>query len=146
MTRTRATRIAVAVSTFTCAALFSFAWSEEHGVSMSVDSAQARVGRPLTPVSVAGVARRQTRRAAYGYGAAAVGVGAAAVGTAAAVAATSPGWGWGTGPYTGAGYSTNSGPYASYAYSPEDWRGRNGMVCTPGTMVKMEDGRMYRCQ
>lgn len=146
MTRTRATRIAVAVSTFTCAALFSFAWSEEHGVSMSVDSAQARVGRPLTPVSVAGVARRQTRRAAYGYGygAAAVGAGAAAVGTAAAIATTSPGWG--TGPYAGTGYYANSGPYASYAYSPEDWRKRNGMVCTPGTMTKMEDGRMYRCQ
>jgi len=144
MTRTRVTRIAIAVSTFTCAALFSFAWSGEDGVSMSVDSAQARVGRPLTPVSVAGVARRQTRRAAYGYGAAAVGAGAAAVGTAAAIAATSPGWG--TGPYRGTGYYANSGPYAAYAYSPDDWRRRNGMVCTPGTMTKMEDGRMYRCQ
>ncbi|MGX1318074.1 hypothetical protein AB7M17_001527 [Bradyrhizobium sp. USDA 377] len=142
MTRTRATRIAIAVSTFTCAALFSFAWSEEHGVSMSVDSAQARVGRPLTPVSGAGVVRRQTRRAAYGYGAAAVGAGAAAVGTAAAVAATSPYRGWGT----GMGYYGGGGPYAAYAYSPEDWRKRNGIVCTPGTMTKMEDGRMYRCQ
>ncbi|MHC4040690.1 hypothetical protein RAD10_03545 [Bradyrhizobium sp. 23AC] len=140
MTPTRVTRIAIAASTFACAALFSFAWSEEHGVSMSVDNAQARVGRPLTPVSVAGVARRQTRRAAYGYGAAAVGAGAAAVGTAAAVAATSPGWG------TGPDYYAGSGPYASYAYSPDDWRKRNGMVCTPGTMTKMEDGRMYRCQ
>lgn len=40
-----------------------------------VASADARVGRPLTPVSYAGVARRTTRRA-VGYGAA---VGAAAV-------------------------------------------------------------------
>ena len=31
-----------------------------------VTSAQARVGRPLTPVSVAGVARRTTRRCAAG--------------------------------------------------------------------------------
>lgn len=31
-----------------------------------VTSAQARVGRPLTPVSVAGVARRTTRRCATG--------------------------------------------------------------------------------
>ncbi|MFL6730902.1 MAG: hypothetical protein ACJ8EP_00990 [Sphingomicrobium sp.] len=31
-----------------------------------VSSAQARVGRPLTPVSVAGVARRTTRRCAAG--------------------------------------------------------------------------------
>jgi hypothetical protein len=32
-----------------------------HGVSVIAD-AQARVGRPLTPVSVAGTARRTTRR------------------------------------------------------------------------------------
>ena len=31
-----------------------------------ISSAQARVGRPLTPVSVAGVARRTTRRCAAG--------------------------------------------------------------------------------
>ena len=31
-----------------------------------VSSAEARVGRPLTPVSVAGVARRTTRRCAVG--------------------------------------------------------------------------------
>ena len=140
MTPTRATRIVIAASTFACAAVFSFAWSEEHGVSMSVDSAQARVGRPLTPVSVAGVARRQTRRATYG--AAAIGVGAAAVGTAAAVAATSPYTGWGT----GTGYYAGGGPYASYGYSPDDWRKRNGMICEPGTMTKLDDGRMYRCQ
>jgi len=41
-------------------------------------SAEARVGRPLTPMSYAGVARRTTRRAAYGAAAA----GAAAYGTA----------------------------------------------------------------
>jgi len=138
MTRTCARRIALAVSTFACAALFSFTWTEEHGVSMSVDSAQARVGRLLTLVSVAGVARRQTRRAVYG--AAAVGAGAAAIGTTAAIAATSPGWGAGTGYYAG------GGPYAAYGYSAEDWRKRNGMVCTPGTLTKMDDGRMYRCQ
>lgn len=39
-----------------------------------VSSAEARVGRPLTPVSYAGVARRTTRRAvAVGAGAAAAG-------------------------------------------------------------------------
>ena len=36
------------------------------GASWSVSTAQARVGRPLTPVSVAGVARRTTRRCAAG--------------------------------------------------------------------------------
>ena len=46
------------------------------GVRGYVTTAEARVGRPLTPVSVAGAARRTTRRA---YGAAAYG---AADGTA----------------------------------------------------------------
>jgi len=41
-------------------------WSQTGGPSLSVESAQARVGRPLTPVSVAGVARRTTRRAVVG--------------------------------------------------------------------------------
>jgi hypothetical protein len=91
---------------------------------LSVESAQARVGRPLTPVSVAGVARRQYRRGAYGSGAGVVGagLGAAAIGTVAAVgAATSP-WGWGgdpnyadTGYYGGSPYGYN-GVYANRSY------------------------------
>ncbi len=36
------------------------------GVSSYVATAEAVVGRPLTPVSVAGVARRTTRRCATG--------------------------------------------------------------------------------
>ena len=51
-------------------------------LSVSLDRAEARVGRPLTPMSVAGVNRRVHRRAYYGAAA-----GAAAVGTAAAVGA-----------------------------------------------------------
>src|SRR4051812_37734878 len=62
MTQKSMRRMAIAISTFACAALLSFTWSEQRGVLLSVESAQARVGRPLTPVSVAGVARRQTRR------------------------------------------------------------------------------------
>jgi hypothetical protein len=50
-------------------------WTQSDGFSFSVESAQARVGRPLTPVSVAGVARRTTRRAVVGGAA----VGAAVV-------------------------------------------------------------------
>ena len=67
-----ARKTALVTSAFTCAALFSFGWTEQGGISLSIESAQARVGRPLTPVSVAGVARRQNRRAVYGdgYGAA----------------------------------------------------------------------------
>jgi len=109
------TTAAIGASTFACAALLSFGWSEQRGVSLSVEKAEARVGRPLTPVSVAGVARRQNRRAAYGAGvvgagAAAVGT-AAAIGTAGAIAATSPNWGWGGTPYqTATGYY-GGGPY-----------------------------------
>jgi len=69
---------AIATSAFACATLLSFGWSEQSGVSLSVESAQARIGRPWTPLSVAGVARRQYRRAAYGYGAGVVGAGLAA--------------------------------------------------------------------
>jgi hypothetical protein len=114
-------KVALAASTFACAALLSFSWSEQRGASLSVESAQARVGRPLTPMSGAGVARRQTRRAAYGAGAVGAGVaGAAAVGTAAAVAATSPGWGWGGysgGPYYGGGgFGGQTGYYGGGPY------------------------------
>lgn len=70
--------LAIATSALACGVMLSVGWTEQGGVSLSVESAQARVGRPLTPVSVAGVARRTTRRAYYG--AAAVGVGAAAAG------------------------------------------------------------------
>lgn len=50
-------------------------WSGETNLTSSlVTSAEARVGRPLTPMSYAGVARRTTRRAvAVGAGAAAAG-------------------------------------------------------------------------
>jgi hypothetical protein len=36
------------------------------GVHSFISTAEARVGRPLTPVSVAGVARRTVRRCAVG--------------------------------------------------------------------------------
>lgn len=56
----------------------SVEWSQDRGLALSIQSADARVGRPATPVSVAGVARRTTRRAVVGGAA----VGAAAAGTA----------------------------------------------------------------
>ena len=79
---------AIAAPVFATALMLSFGWTERGGVSLSVESAQARVGRPLTPVSVAGVARRTTRRAYYG--AAAVGVGAAAAAGTAYYYGTQP--------------------------------------------------------
>jgi hypothetical protein len=162
-------KAALSASAFACAALFSFAWSEQGGISLSVESAQARVGRPLTPLSVAGVARRQTRRAVYGAGIA----GAAVVGTAAAVAAApyyggtgyysggpyyqgaryysgSP-YAGGTGYYSGGPYYQGAqyysgGPYAAYGYPAQDYATRNGFRCQPGTLTKLDDGRMYPCQ
>ena len=47
------------------AAPFSLQWSQKT-VALSLDSADARIGRPLTPMSVAGVHRRAYRRGAYG--------------------------------------------------------------------------------
>src|SRR3974377_2244432 len=80
MKQTSIGKVAIATMTFACTALLSVGWSEQRGVSLSIESAQARIGRPLTPFSVAGVARRQYRRAAYGYGNSAglVGAGVAA--------------------------------------------------------------------
>jgi len=61
-----------------CGVCGSLDWSQNDGLSLSVSSAQARVGRPATPMSAAGVARRTTRRAVVGGAA----VGAATVGRA----------------------------------------------------------------
>jgi hypothetical protein len=53
-----------------CSAPLSLCWSPTNTLTLSVDSAAARVGRPLTPMSVAGVNRRVHRRAYYGAAAA----------------------------------------------------------------------------
>ena len=70
-----------ATAVLAVATLASPGWSPSGGLSLSVDSAQARVGRPGTPASVAGVARRTTRRAVVGGAA----VGAAAYGAGGCV-------------------------------------------------------------
>ena len=50
------------------AAPVSLHQSQDKGLSLSVDKAQAVIGRPLTPGSVAGVHRRAERRAyRHGY-------------------------------------------------------------------------------
>jgi hypothetical protein len=136
MKQVRLGKTAIAISVFACATLLSVNWTEQKGVSLSVESAQARVGRPLTPVSVAGVARRQGRRAAVGAAAVGAGVaGAAVVGAGIATA----GYYGAPAPYYGSG-----GPYAYYG--AQDYATRNGFVCQPGTMVRLDDGRMYPCQ
>jgi len=53
-----------------CSAPVTIDWAATKLPSLSVDSADARVGHPLTPMSVAGVNRRVHRRAYYGAAAA----------------------------------------------------------------------------
>ncbi len=63
-----ATLLAAAVL---CATPISLHQFQNKGLSLSVDKAQARIGRPLTPGSVAGVHRRHVRRTyrrGYSYG------------------------------------------------------------------------------
>jgi hypothetical protein len=53
-----------------CDVPLSLEWSQTSGPVLSLESAQARVGRPATPASAAGVARRTTRRTVATTGAA----------------------------------------------------------------------------
>src|SRR5215475_11875901 len=82
------------------AAPFSLQWSQDE-VSLSLNSADARIGRPLTATSVAGVHRRvyrrTYRRAAY-----------------AAAAAGVVGYGYGS-------YYSYSWPYYSSYYAPRSY-------------------------
>ncbi len=73
------TKILMRCSIATIVGLVALSWSGDvglNGPSAFVSSAEARIGRPATPMSYAGVARRTTRRA-VGVGVA-VGAGAAA--------------------------------------------------------------------
>jgi hypothetical protein len=106
--------------------MFSFDGSEHKGASLSIERALAQMGDPSTPTP--GVARRQARRTAAG--AAAVGADAVAAGATAA-------------------YYGGSGPYAYYGGPgtwSQDYAARNGIICQPGTMVRLDDGLMHRCQ
>ena len=95
------------------------------------------MGDPSAPTP--GVARRQARRTAAN--AAAVGAGAVAAGATAAYYG-------GGGPYAYYGGDGGGGAYGYYgpgAWS-QDYAARNGIICQPGTLVRLEDGRMHRCQ
>jgi hypothetical protein len=81
MTQLSLKRLFLAAAVIAFGVAGSIDWPSNDGLSLSIDSAQARVGRPATPASVAGVARRTTRRAVVGGAA----VGAAVVGAPACV-------------------------------------------------------------
>lgn len=72
-----ASRLALAVAAGTVCLFISDNMSSTQQSGLTTQ-ANARIGRPGTPMSVAGVARRQTRRAVRGayYGGAAIGAGA----------------------------------------------------------------------
>ena len=97
------------------AAPFSLQWSQKT-VAVSFDTAEARIGRPGTAFSMAGVGRRAYRRSvrsavyagavgAVGYGAYSGGYGYPAYSYSAASA-----------PYYGTGYGSYYGGYAYPAY------------------------------
>src|SRR2546427_12605074 len=98
-----------------CAAVpASFNWSPANVTLFSLDTAEARVGRPLTATSVAGVSRRVHRRA-YRRAAAGATVGAAAVGGAAAA----PAYVGGAAPAYPPGPATDvGGPTPAYGPGP----------------------------
>jgi hypothetical protein len=74
----RLSALGIVAAALFCAAPLSLHWSLTKPPSLSVDTANARIGRPLTPMSVAGVNRRVHRRAYYGAAAAGAGYYAAA--------------------------------------------------------------------
>jgi hypothetical protein len=140
---------------------FSLQWSEGT-VTLSLDSADARVGRPLTPLSVAGVQRRSYRRAVRstvyaGAAAGAVGYGVGAYygggyGYSAYAAPSSPSYGTGYGygsyyggssypSYSDAGYGYPSAGYAGYGYPSSGYAGYSypsynyGSTYLPGARV-----------
>jgi hypothetical protein len=91
----------IAVTLFAVLAVWGVNGKFNISEGLTYASAEARIGRPATPVSYAGVARRTTVRAATpGVGARGVGVGARGVGVR-------PGLGAGK---AGVGYSGGVGP------------------------------------
>ena len=64
---TRPIALSAIIGAALCAVPTSIHWSHQ-SLLLSLDTAEARIGRPLTPLSVAGVHRRAVRRSNYGYG------------------------------------------------------------------------------
>ena len=112
-------KIAAAGATALCAGIlcttpYSLSVTPQGSVSLSLDSAAARIGHPLTPMSVAGVHRRAMRRT-YGVGA---NLGYHPVARAALYGAAATGAGYygaGYGGWGGYGYGTGYG-YPAYGY------------------------------
>ena len=105
-------KIAAAGATALCAGIlcttpYSLSVTPQGSVSLSLDSAVARIGHPLTPMSVAGVHRRAMRRT-YGVGA---NLGYHPVARAALYGAAATGAG-----YYGAGYGGWGGGWGGWGW------------------------------
>jgi hypothetical protein len=112
-------RLAIATSTIAFATVFSVGWSHQGGISVSVDSAQA-----VYRISV--YRAYSSNYARYGGGVPWYAVRAYYMG----------------GPWSGVG--GNGVPYHWTGWA--DYAAQNGIGCTPGTIVKAEDGIDYLCQ
>src|SRR6516225_6458267 len=126
-------RFLIATSAVAFATLFSVGWSEQHGISLSVDSAQAR----------------RLYVSPYGHGPFRADLTGLSWDAVRAYYAGGPWCGVATGFGTGVGYGTAGGlwggAWTCYSGWP-DYAQRNGIGCTPGSIVKGGDGINYVCQ
>ncbi|MDA9398074.1 hypothetical protein [Bradyrhizobium sp. CCBAU 45389] len=130
MKQTAFRNFAIATSTIAFAALFTVDWSEQRGLSLSVESAQAR-RLYVSPYPYNQYIPDQTGLPWY------------------AVRAYYAGGPWcGVGGRTG--YGTAVGVFGRASYTCYDgwdsYAKLNGIGCTPGTLIKGGDGIMYVCQ
>ena len=116
----RTTLLATALTaTVLAAAPISLTWSPTKTLSPSLATANARIGNPLSPGSIAGVHRRVYRRNARRgyYGAGAVGAGLVGAAAAGAYYGSTPSYGTYNNSYDGS--AAYHGGYRNlYGYSP----------------------------
>jgi len=123
-------KLAIGIATFAIATLFSVGWSEQRGISLSVESAQAQPRRIHVSPYYSPYRADLTGLSWY------------------AVRAYYAGGPW-CGVGTGVGYGTAGGGWGGSwtCYSGwDDYKGRNGIGCDPGAIVKGGDGIDYACQ
>ena len=124
------TKLAIATATVAVATLFSVGWSEQRGISLSVESAQARARLYVGSHYYSPYRADLTGLSWYAVRAYYAGGPWCAVGT---------GLGYGTaGGLWGGSWTCYSG-WSDYAQ-------RNGIGCEPGKIVKGGDGIDYACQ
>lgn len=114
-------RLAIATSTIAFAALFSVGWSDQGGISLSVDSAQAAYRISVYRAYSRNYASYRPDASLPWYVVRAYYMGGPWSGT--------PANGW---PYHWTGWA--------------DYAAQNGIGCEPGTIVKGGDGINYACQ